>query len=605
MITDFEVRLRIILILFIFGFGSLWIRLFHLQVVQGDKLRKLAEANRTSILFERAPRGLILDRNGQVLADSRPTFVVLFTPLELNKEVFSDVVKRLSKILNMSEEQIFQKLRPAIKHSSLVRLMDRASRSIAFALAEQRPNLPGVSVVTEMQRRYPNGAIGSHFLGYLGQISPEEFQDLQAEGYSSDWLIGKMGLEKNYDSILRGEHGGMRIEVDASGRSIKILDRKETVLGYQLKTTIDLKIQKAAEDALAETGKSGAVVAVDPENGEILAYASAPSFDPNSFLYTRGEQVEHQVNPIEFLTNPNLPLYNRPIQGLYAPGSIFKIVVTAAVLENTKMDPALSFYCPGNFWLGGPGGKKFLCWKKKGHGKMDLTNALINSCNVYFYNLGLKVGPDAIETMAKNFGLGSPTGIEFQGEKSGLIPGRKMFKTGKRRWFDGDTLNMAIGQGTILFTPIQAAQMISMVANRGKLYRFRFVKEIRTPSGELYAESAPQILNQIHLSEKTWDFLYEALTRVVDEGTGQSCKISDIKVAGKTGTAQNPQGKDHAWFVAFAPVDDPKIAVSVLVEHGEHGASAAAPIAQKIIVAALSGSSHEIHAAKTIVTEGD
>lgn len=585
---EIEKRLRLLFFVFSFSFVFVGIRLFYLQVVRGENLRKIAEANRTALLFERASRGTILDRNGVILADSKPTFVVLFTPLELKKESFGNVVKRLSAILNVSQEELTYRLQPAIKHSSLMRLMDRVPRSIAFALAEQRPNLPGVSVVTEMQRRYPNGSLASHILGYLGQVNPEELEELRTEGYRGDWLIGKMGLEKIYDHFLRGEDGGMRIEVNASGHSLKILDRKEPISGYHIKTTLDIKIQKAAEEGLAETGKAGAVVAVDPRSGEILALASSPPFDPNLFLYTRGEQEENQVNPGDLLSGKDLPLFNRTIQGTYPPGSIFKIIDTAAALLSKKINPSEEFYCPGYFWLGNPPtGKKFLCWKNKGHGKMSLFTALIQSCNVYFYHLGLKVGPDPIEAMAREFGLGKQSGFEFPNERAGLIPGRTMFKGIIRRWYEGDTLNMAIGQGTTLFTPIQAAMMISVVANRGKLYRPQIIKEIQSPTGEVYAQSGSEILNEVSLPDEIWDFLNSALTEVVEQGTAQSCKIPGIKIAGKTGTAQNPQGKDHGWFVAYAPVGNPVIALAVLVEHGLKGSVTAAPIARKIILAAL------------------
>lgn len=588
--AEFEFRLKILLFCSVAIFLFLWSRLFYIQVVRGENLRSIAEANRTTLLFERAPRGLIVDRDGHVLADSRPTFVVLFTPLELNKDIFSGVLRRLSGILGEDEEKLTRRLQPSFQRSSLVRVMERASKSIAFALAEQRPNLPGVSVVTEMQRRYPNGTAASHVLGYLGQISSSEFQQLRSEGYQQDWLIGKVGLEKMYDAFLRGQHGGTRIEVDASGRSVKILDRREPLSGYQLRTTLNLKMQQAAEAALADAKKPGAVVALDPRTGEVLAYASAPAFDPNVFLYERGQVSEQgSARPEDLLTHSDLPLLNRPIQGTYPPGSIFKIVTTAAALESGRIATTDAYYCPGYYWLGGPGGKKFLCWKKEGHGRMDLFQALQNSCNVYFYQAGLKTGPDAIESMARKFGLGSATGVEFPGEKAGLIPGRGMFKGGRRHWFDGDTLNMAIGQGTILFTPLQAAHMISVMAAHGKVYRPRVVRDILQPDGNPYASSAPELIREFKLSDSTWAFLDQALANVVESGTGQASKIPGIAVGGKTGTAQNPHGKDHAWFVAYAPVGNPEIAVSVIVENGEKGSVSAAPVARKVLLAAFEG----------------
>ncbi len=583
--SGLESRLMFLLVLFTASFVLLGTRLFYLQVIQGENLRTVAEANRTQIVFERAPRGLILDRNGAVLADSRPTFVVIFTPLELKKEVLSGIVHRLSGILGLSEDELRKKLQPSIRHSSIVRLMDRASRHIAFTLAEQKPNLPGVSVVIEMQRRYPGLAMASHVVGYLSQVSEEEI----GEGYKPNALVGKMGLEKNYDQVLRGEDGGMRLEVNASGQSVKILDRKEPSVGYELRTTLDLKIQGAAEEALKETQKAGAVVALDPRTGAILAMASAPSFDPNIFVYTRGERTEDNSTPGDLVMDPERPLYNRAIQGLYPPGSIFKIVDTAVGYETKKLNPFETVRCPGYYILEGRDSKKFLCWKKEGHGIVNLTDGLVNSCNVYFYTAGRKLGPDLIEDTAKQFGLGVKTGIELDGEMARAIPGRGMFKTEERRhWYDGDTLNLAIGQGKVLFTPIQAAQMIGVVATRGKIFRPHLVEEIRYPTGEVYKKTKTELVKQISMSKETWDFLDSALKQVVERGTGQSCQIPGISVGGKTGTAQNPHGKDHAWFVCFAPVENPEIAVAVLVEHGQHGATSAAPIARKVLLAALS-----------------
>lgn len=583
----FENRLKFFLYLLPIAFSLIGARLFYLQVAQGDRLRRIAESNRTTILFERAPRGMILDRNGVVLADNKPSFAVLFIPMELKEEDFQNVVERLAKILQVNTSELHQKLFSTFKQQAMMRLLDRASRSIAFALAEARPNLPGISVITEMQRRYPLGTFASHLLGYLGQVSEDEFQKLREVGYRADWLVGKVGLEKTYDAILRGQHGGTRIEVDARGHSLKILDRKPPVSGEHIRTTLDFRIQQAAEEAFRDSGKSGAAVAVDPRNGEILAFVSSPSFDPNLFLYTRGEEGP-EGTPNEILSHPALPLFNRATQATYPPGSVFKIVATMAALESKNFKPENQFTCPGYFWLGSQfGGKKFLCWKKTGHGRLNLQQALVQSCNVYYYQLGLKIGPDPMENFAKQLGLGKPVGIDFAYEKSGLVPGRTMFKKETRRWFEGDTLNMAIGQGTMLVTPVQAALLAAAVANHGKVYKPQIVKEVQLYTGEIYARSKPHLVKEINLSDATWEFLDETLTQVVERGTGQPAKISGIRIAGKTGTAQNPHGKDHAWFVAYAPVGNPTIALSVLVEHGEKGSVSAAPIARKMLLAAL------------------
>lgn len=583
---EFENRVKILSFIFLGFFIFLFFRLFYLQVIRGDNFKKAAEANRTALFFERAPRGRILDRAGKILADNSPSFVVFFAPFNIKNEKQETFYALLSSILHLKEEDLKLKLKGAFKHGSMVRLAEHLSKDSAFSILEHRPELPGVSIVTEMQRRYPEGRAASHLVGYLGKVAEEEARDYAFEGVSGELLIGKIGLEKIFDSFLRGKHGGLRMEVDALGRSLRILDRKKTVSGHEIRTTIDLKIQKAAEEALEEQGKPGVVVAIDPNNGEILAFASYPSFDPNVFIEGSRVKTDHSM-PQELLERKDLPFFNRAIQATYPAGSIFKIIVAASALESRKISLTQSFYCSGSYVLGGQGGKKFYCWKKEGHGLVNLLGALEQSCNVYFYHLGLRVGPDLIEAMARKFNLGSTTGIELQGEKNGFIPGRSMFKGGRRRWFDGDTLNFSIGQGTVLFTPLQAAQMIAIVANKGKVYRPYFWLEIRNPEGEIVAVNKPQVLDQVILSEETWNFLSHALSLVVDQGTGHAAKIEGLKIAGKTGTAQNPHGKDHAWFVAYAPVENPKIALSVFVEHGIKGSAAAAPVAGKVLSAAF------------------
>src|SRR3989338_5263612 len=585
-LSEAEERIKIVALLFFIFFCFLLFRLFYLQVIRGESFKKVAEANRTALFFERAPRGRIIDREEKILADNNPSFVVFFAPFNLKNEKQETFYAILSCILKLKEEDLKLKLKGAFKHGSMIRLAEHLSKDSAFSILEHRPELPGVSIVTEMQRRYPQGRAASHLVGYLGKVSEVDLRELAFEGAYGELLIGKMGLEKIFDSFLRGKHGGLRMEVDALGRSLRILDRKKTVSGYEIKTTIDLKIQKAAEEALEKQGKPGAVVAISPKTGEILAFASYPSFDPNVFIEGSLTKTDHSM-PQELLERKYLPFFNRAIQATYPAGSIFKIIVAASALEARKVTGTQNFYCPGYYILGGQGGKKFYCWKKEGHGLVNLEQAIEQSCNVYFYHLGLRVGPDLIEAMAKKFNLGSATGIELQGEKNGFIPGRSMFKGGRRRWFDGDTLNFSIGQGTVLFTPLQAAQMIAIVANRGKVVRPYFWLEIKKPEGEIVSVNKPQLLDQVILSDETWNFLSHALSLVVDQGTGQAAKVDGIKIAGKTGTAQNPHGKDHAWFVAYAPVENPKIALSVFVEHGIKGSAAAAPIAREVLSAAF------------------
>ncbi len=586
-IPDLEGRLRVLLTIVLGCFSLLLIRLFYLQIIRGDDLKRMAEANRTTLFFERAPRGLIYDREGRTLADNQPGFVVFFTPLEFKGKELEIMARKLSIILGEKEENLFKRLQTAVRNSSLIRIVDRASKSVAFQLLENQTDLPGISVDTEMHRRYPQGNMAAHLLGYLGKISPEELVKLPGGAFRKDQWIGKSGLEKNYDLLLHGEDGGMKMEVDARGHSLRVLEHREPFPGLSLHTTLDLEIQKVAEEALLETAHAGALVVLNPQNGEILALASSPSFDPNIFMSLPGEKKELGSSAGELVGRSDLPLFNRALQAAYAPGSVFKIVVLLAALENKKNVLQEEDYCKGHFWLEGPIPKKFLCWKEGGHGKVNWIDALTFSCNVYFYKLGLKCGPDLIESLAKQFRFGQTTGIELLGERKGYIPGRSMFKTGNRRWYDGDTVNMSIGQGTILVTPLQLAQFIGTVANHGKIFRPRLVKEIRKPSGELVRSTLPELVGEVLLSPETWNSVESALSQVVERGTGKASQVRGIRIAGKTGTVQNPHGPDHAWFVAYGPVENPRIALAVFVEHGGKGSVYSAQIAQKIFARAL------------------
>ncbi len=584
---DLAVRLKVILYSILGCFVFLLGRLFFLQIIRGDNLKKIAESNRTTLFYQRAPRGLIYDRDGKTLADNQPGFVVFFTPLGFKGQELERMARTLAAILGDKEDVLLKRLQTAVKNSSLVRLVDRAPKEIAFQLLENQTDLPGISVDTEMHRRYPERNLSAHLLGYLGKISPEELAKLSRTSSRKDTWIGKSGLEKNYDLVLHGEDGGMKMEVDARGHALRVLEHRDPLPGLALTTTIDLGIQRVAEAALLETNHAGALCVIQPQTGEILALASNPSYDPNLFMNYGREKKEEGVSVGELMTNPNLPLFNRAIQAAYAPGSVFKILVLLAAMEYKKEAIKDKEFCPGYYWLEGTVPKKFLCWKKEGHKEVHWMDALTYSCNVYFYKLGIKLGPDTLESLAKQFGLGQTTGIELLGERKGFVPGRAMFKNGKRRWYEGDTVNMAIGQGTLLVTPLQMAQFMSIVANHGKIFRPHIIKNIKKPDGELVRSMEPELIGEVSLKPETWLSVEAALLQVVTRGTGGASAIAGVKIAGKTGTVQNPQGPDHAWFVAYAPVENPQIALAVFVEHGGKGSLYSAQIAQKIFRTAL------------------
>jgi penicillin-binding protein 2 len=414
-------------------------------------------------------------------------------------------------------------------------------------------------------------------LGYVREVSDDQMKQGR---YRRGDMIGQSGLERLLDEYLRGRDGGERIEVDALGRPVQVMRREEPDPGAQVITTVDRRIQEAAERAMA--GRSGAVVVMDPRNGDVLAMTSSPAFELDRLAGNLDKEEWLKV-----IRDPLTPLMNRALQSQYAPGSVFKVVVAAAGLQEGSLTPMDRIYCNGEFHLGQ---WTFKDWKEGGHGHVDTRTALIHSCNIFFYQAGLKVGPAAIARYAEAFGLGAPSGIDLGGEKPGLVPfldGRR--RVDGRKWQAGDTVNMAIGQGQVLVTPMQVARMMSAVANGGVLWRPRLVQRVERVDGSLAYSSSSKMTGRVDLSPIVWAFLRHALSGVVNEGgTGGAARIPGIEVAGKTGTAQSvnksdaAKGQDHAWFASFAPAQDPEVVVVVLVERGGKGGQVAAPIAHQI-----------------------
>ena len=562
--------------------GACFLRLFYLQIIQGRTYAAASESNHTQVVVEHAPRGRILDRNGEILADDQPVFVALFSPLGLNSADFQRVVAHLAPILNISEMELEHRLMAAVKAKSMLRVSDRLTRPQAFSILQERIHIPGVTLAIEEQRYYPKVELASHVLGYVGQITDMELEKYSDEGYHpGDW-IGKTGLERLYDPLLHGQDGGILIEVDARGRQVRVLRHLPPQAGRDLVLTLDAKLEALAQKRLHDTKLPGAVVVMNPQNGEILALASAPAFDPNLFL-PLGDSEKRKA----LLEDPGLPLYNRAIQALYPPGSIFKIVSSLAGLESNKINPAERVYCSGSYILGRDR-RVFKCWKyPHSHGWMNFHQALAQSCDVYYYTMGLNMGPEVIEQYAGTMGLGQKTEIDLPNEKKGMLP--MAWKTATHQhWQGGDTLNYVIGQGALQVTPMQLAMLTSTVATRGRVWQPYLVSQSRhlgDEQGDVIG--SPRLLRQLKISDRSWDLLQDGLKEVVNTGTGMAAQLKNAQVAGKTGTAQSTKGKDHAWFVAYAPADNPSVACAIVVEHGGHGGSTAGPIAHDLLAMVL------------------
>ena len=558
------------------------IRLVNLQVLDSARYLEIAEKNRTQIIAQAAPRGRIFSSDEVALATSKPSFSLIYFPGQsrTNAEI-ERMARALARPLGADYEDLRAAISRAAAREKPVRLAENLPPKIMLALSELKAVYPGIDIIVEARRFYPFGAYLTHMMGYIGRMDAKEWAARSKDkNYSMDSRLGKTGLEKMYEKELRGKDGGIYLEVDSRGKVNKVLESRKWVPGADIFLTIDSKAQAAAEEGLKKSisGK-GAVVALDPRTGAVLAFASAPDYDPNMFVLSGSEKEGLPAGK-------TLPEFNVALQGTYPPGSIFKIITAAAILESGRVKPEEKVFCPGYY---DAGSRVFKCWEKKGHGLMNFVEGLTNSCDVYFYVSGQRAGALNIEKYARAFRLGQTSGIALPDEKQGNVFGPSARAAKKSYWFIGDTLNLSIGQGETLMTPMQAAGEITAVANGGIFHRPYYVDRIVKSDGQLLYKGGQQTLGRVELKPETWALMREGLRSVVSEGTGQIAKIKGAEIYGKTGTAQNPQGKDHAWFVAYATVNNEpsKVAVAVLVEHGMHGASAAAPIAKAVIEAVL------------------
>ncbi len=568
-------------------------RMWCLQVIKGDVLGQRSENNRVRLREIKPLRGLIKDVNGNVLVGNRASFDISIIPEDAG--YVNAVVKNLenlyaSKGLKLSGVNIFPE-KKVIKPFMPIKIEREINREKLAITKTHSLDLPGVVIDVVPVREYFSGEMTAHILGYVGEISHNELKEHDYRFYKPGDMIGKYGIEKCLDKYLKGESGGKQIEVNVAGRELKVLGKIDPVPGYNVVLTIDSRLQRIARDAFKE--KAGSVVVMDIRDGSVLVMLSKPSFNPN--LFNRGISSD---NWEKLLNNPLHPMENRTISGLYPPGSTYKLIVAAAALEEGLITPKTSFFCNGSFTLGD---RTYRCWQKKGHGEVDLHRAIVESCDVYFYNLGKLIGITKLEKYARGFGLGAKTGIDLLGEKKGLVPTKEWkLNRFKEPWQMGETISVSIGQGFMLVTPIQLLNAYCALANGGTFYVPRIIKRIETAEGQIIKQFNPEIKSQIPVSKENIEILRNALWGAVNEnrGTGRALKRKEKDVCGKTGTAQViglPEDddekreevpyklRDHALFVCFAPSENPEIAVVVVVEHGGHGGSAAAPIARKII----------------------
>jgi len=556
-------------------------QLWYLQVLEGGRFQEASDKNRTRIRPIAAPRGILFDRHGLPLVDNRPAFTLSLIPRELERDPAARdaTLGRLASLLHIPFAELQEAVARIPPDSILpVRVRRGLSMDDVARVEEWKLELPGVIVEVEPQRAYPTSRFAAHLLGYVREANDEQ---LKQGRYRRGDMVGQSGLERLLDEFLRGKDGGERIEVDAMGRQIRLIQSTEPHPGAEVVTTVDRRIQEAAERAME--GLAGSVVVMDPRNGDVLAMVSTPAFEIDRFTGTIERNAWLRV-----IQDPDHPLLNRTIQSQYAPGSVFKIVVAAAGLQEGTLAPTDRTHCTGEFQLGR---WTFKDWKEGGHGSVDLLDAMRHSCNVFFYEKGLKIGGAVIAKYAAAFGFGTPTRIDLPGEKLGLIPKPKLRRD--RRvgggWHAGETVNMSIGQGAILVTPMQVARFMSAVANGGVLWKPRLVQRIVRPDKGVVWSDGGTVTGHVELSPMVWAFLRQSLwVAVNDGGTGAAARIPGIDIAGKTGTAQMiaksraDKGQDHAWFASFAPVREPEVVVVVLVERGGKGGQVAAPIARKI-----------------------
>ncbi|NNK56799.1 MAG: penicillin-binding protein 2 [Desulfofustis sp.] len=569
-------------------------RFWYLQINLGEHYRALAENNRVRIRSVPPPRGHIFDRYDREIVTNRPSFNVAL----IREDSFDiqGVLKRLSVVLDEDIEVLWERIRRGAgtpRHFPITLKEDVDWETLAY-LENNKYKFSGIRIEVQPVRVYHYGDLGANIIGYIGSISPQELEADEEGVYEGGDLVGKRGLERIRESDLRGEKGSSSTEVNASGFEQQQLKQEDPLPGRDITLTIDTELQRAAEQYLAISDKAGAVVAMEVDSGRVLAAVSSPTIHLEEFI---GGISRKNWNAL--LENPRNPLLNKVVQGVYPPGSAYKIVTALAGLAEGVITEHTTFYCPGHYYFGR---RLYRCWKHSGHGTVDVRRAITESCDVFFYQTGQRLGVDRLAAYAKKLGLGTRSGIELEHEKAGIVPTkdwkRKRFK---EKWHEGETLSVAIGQGFNNMTPLQICLMTMAIANGGKIYKPQIVEMVKTADGEIIEQLTPELLSELTSREKRYlPIIEDGLYGVVQgkRGTARNVRIEGLTVAGKTGTAQvvrlaQYKGlkeqdipykyRDHAWFTCYAPADNPKIAVTVLVEHGLHGGSGAGPIARVVL----------------------
>lgn len=573
------------------------LRLIYLQIVKGQEYRRLSLNNSIRLQSIDAPRGLIFDRHGNLLVDNRPSFD-LYISLKDARPV-KQTLARLAAHSSLPEVELMEAVADvrgaAYYHPQLLRR--DIGRDTMAVVSSRSYDLPGVDIQTQRLRNYIFSGLAAHLLGYIGEINTKELAQERHADSRPGSLVGKFGVERSLERYLRGERGGRQVEVNANGQVVRVLQTVPARNGHNVYLTIDSRLQQRAEELLMDT--AGAVVALDPKSGEILAMASSPAFDQNDFITGLSHDKWNAL-----IGNPLRPLENKAIQGEYPPASTYKILTAMAGLQEGVITENDTLFCPGYYRFGR---RNYRCWKRGGHGSVDLVKALAQSCDVYFYQVGQRLGIDRLAWYAKAAGLGALTGIELDHEGEGLVPTAawKKARTGIP-WQPGETLSVAIGQGFNLVTPLQLAVLTAAVANDGVRLQPTLVKEVASWDGTVVQRNSPRIAGRLPVSATVLALVQKGLWEVVqgERGTARIARLEGTHISGKTGTAQvvsrekieeSEDGasihkyKDHAWFVAYAPSDQPRIAIAVIVEHGEHGSSTASPVARELIKTYLEG----------------
>ena len=587
--------------LFSLAFCGLLGRLWYLQVLEGTEMLAQAQHNRVRHVPLRAPRGLVLDRHGAVLATSRPVHSVALVPAALPSARTAPadrdaILGTLAFLLHITVDDIEATLQEAHERNAQiydpVNIAEGVDLKTITLIEENKYRLgPAVLVTNDLARSYPNGALASHVLGYTGMVTEDDIANSQDPAHATagqplryDDFIGKGGIERQYDGLLRGTPGSEDYEVDARQNPLRLRGMVKETPGQTITLSIDAKMQAAAEQALSEAANNGAVAAIDPRNGEVLALASRPGYDPNIFSLPR-----EQFKPLyqALVKDPSNPLINRAVTSRFPPGSTFKIVTASAALQQGTTTTSTITNCTGGMRLG----RFFGCWQI--HGDLDIMGAIAKSCDVFFYQAALRMGdpessgPSYLAGIARQFGLGARTGIDLPVDGAGLIPDpawRRTVNAGNpdlMRWYPGNTLNMSIGQGDVLCTPLQMALATAAVANGGTLWQPRLLHSVQTSKGPQYKASQGR---SVGIAPANLAIVRAAMRQCVTDGTGRMVTLPNVEIAGKTGSAEDSHHDlPHAWFVCFAPYDHPTIAIAVMVENAGHGAENAAPIAKKML----------------------